>query len=70
MKAEEVRQLIDSELEERLAAERMRLHDLQMSHAVSPLENTMQIREAKRAIARMLTIRTERARNKEKGSKE
>lgn len=70
MKAEEVRQLIDSELEERLAAERMRLHDLQMSHAVSPLENTMQIREAKRTIARMLTIRTERVRNKEKGSKE
>lgn len=70
MKAEEIRQLIDSELEERLVAERMRLHDLRMSHAVSPLENTMQLREAKRTIARILTIQGERARGEAKGSEE
>lgn len=70
MKSEEIRQLIDSELAERLVAERMRLHDLRMSHAVSPLENTMQLRDAKRTIARILTIQGERARSKANGSEE
>ena len=70
MKVEEIRQLIDSELSERLEGERARLRDLRMSHAVTPLENTMQLREARRTIARMLTVQSERARCGVKGTQE
>ncbi|PID90660.1 MAG: 50S ribosomal protein L29 [Bacteroidetes bacterium] len=60
MKSAEIRELSLEELEERIEAEREHLHHLQMNHAVSPLENPMQLRVAKKNIARMLTILTER----------
>lgn len=60
MKPAEIRELTLDELVERIEAERDNLHRLQMAHAVSPLENPMQLRIAKRDIARMLTILTER----------
>ena len=41
-----------------------------MSHAVTPLENTMQLREARKTIARMLTVQSERARGGVKGTQE
>lgn len=60
MKSAEIRELPLAELEERIEAERDHLHRLQMTHAVSPLENPMQLKVAKKNIARMLTILTER----------
>lgn len=62
MKAAEIREMSLEELAERIEAERERLHRMRMTHAVSPLENPMQLREAKKNIARMLTIQTERKR--------
>ena len=39
MKPAEIREMTLAELEERIDAERDRLHRLKMTHAVSPLEN-------------------------------
>lgn len=60
MKPAEIRELTLDEIAERIEAERDKLHRMQMAHAVSPLENPMQLRATKRNIARMLTILTER----------
>lgn len=62
IKASEIRELTLSELQERLDAERERLHRLKINHSISPLENPMELRVAKKNIARMLTIQTERLR--------
>lgn len=62
MKVAEIREMSLEELAERIETERERLHRMRMTHAVSPLENPMQLREAKKNIARMLTIQTERKR--------
>lgn len=65
MKPAEIREMTLAELEERIDAERDRLHRLKMTHAVSPLENPEEMRKIKKDIARMLTILTERHRNAE-----
>ena len=65
MKPAEIREMTLAELEERIDAERDRLHRLKMTHAVSPLENPEEMRKSKKDIARMLTILTERRRNAE-----
>lgn len=65
MKLAEIREMTLAELEERIDAERDRLHRLKMTHAVSPLENPEEMRKIKKDIARMLTILTERRRNAE-----
>ena len=44
-----------SELKEKLDAERANYRKMQMSHAVSPLENSNKIKESRRNIARYLT---------------
>ncbi|TAF64550.1 MAG: 50S ribosomal protein L29 [Cytophagales bacterium] len=43
------------ELKEKVAEEKQRLFRLQYSHAVSPIENPMTIKEARKTIARLLT---------------
>ena len=65
MKPAEIREMTLAELEERIDAERDRLHRLTMTHAVSPLEAPEEMRKLKKDIARMLTILTERRRNAE-----
>ena len=65
MKPAEIREMTLAELEERIDAERDRLHRLKRTHAVSPLENPEEMRKIKKDIARMLTILTERRRNAE-----
>ena len=45
----------EKELQEKLELEQERLLKMKMSHAVSPLENPMQIKYIRRDIARMLT---------------
>lgn len=60
MKVSEIREYSEQELLERLEAERERLHKLRMSHAISSIENPMQLRETKRTIARILTVLTQK----------
>jgi large subunit ribosomal protein L29 len=55
MKNIEIRELTTEDLKERVETERAALTKLRMSHAVSPLENPMQIRASRKTIARLLT---------------
>ena len=55
MKIAEIRELQTSELHERLDAEVANYTSLRLTHAVSPLENPMKLKEVRRNIARMKT---------------
>jgi large subunit ribosomal protein L29 len=55
MKNSEIKALSSEELNERLNTERSNMQNLRFAHAISPLENPMKIREAKRSIARLNT---------------
>ncbi len=55
MKISEIRELSSKELEERLDTEEVSLARMKMNHAVSPLDNPLQIRFSRRLIARMKT---------------
>ena len=60
MRARELRDLTDEELEDRLADTRQELFNLRFQAATGALENSARLRLAKREIARILTIRYER----------
>ena len=56
MKAAEVSELGVEELEQRLAATRRELFNLRFQHATGQLENTGQLKEVRKNIARILTV--------------
>ena len=56
MKAAEVRELDVGELEQRLADTRGELFNLRFQHATGQLENTGQLTEVRKNIARLLTV--------------
>jgi len=56
MKIAEIRELSVKDLQERIDAERANLDQLKMNHAISPLEDSSQIKKARKNIARMLTV--------------
>ena len=60
MRARELRDLTDEELENRLADTRQELFNLRFQSATGALENSARLKLAKREIARILTIRNER----------
>ena len=60
MKQSEVKELSVAELQEELDRSRKSYADLKMAHAVSPLENPIQLRTARRAVARVATELTKR----------
>lgn len=60
MKAKEIRDLSQKEIEARLKEEQELLLRLRLNHAVSSIENPSEIREARRMIARLKTILKER----------
>jgi len=55
MKNSEIKNLKDSELVEKVAAEKSNLQRLRFAHAITPLENPMQLKEVKKTIARLNT---------------
>ena len=61
MRASEIRELTDDELERRLGEARQELFNLRFQHATGALENTAALAGVKREIARLLTISHERA---------
>ena len=61
MKPKDMRDLTDAELEDRLADTRQELFNLRFQAATGALENTARLKLAKREIARILTVTTERA---------
>ena len=60
MKASELRELSDEELERRLAESRENLFNLRFQLATGALENSARLGLAKRDIARILTVQVER----------
>ena len=60
MRARELRDLTDEELENRLSDTRQELFNLRFQSATGALENSARLTHAKREIARILTIRNER----------
>jgi large subunit ribosomal protein L29 len=60
LRARDLRELSDEELERKLAETRHELFNLRFQAATGALENAARLRLAKREIARILTIRHER----------
>ena len=61
MRARELRELSDEELDDKLAETRHELFNLRFQSATGALENAARLTHTKREIARILTIRNERA---------
>lgn len=59
MKIAEIREIPANELAERIDAEVAKYQQMLLNHSVSPLENTAQIKELRRTIARMKTVQRE-----------
>ena len=60
MQARQLRELSDEELDKKMAETRKELFQLRFQTATGALENSARLRGAKREIARILTIKTER----------
>jgi len=57
MKIKEIRELTDNELREREITERESLVRMRLNHAITPLDNPLQIKYVRRTIARLATER-------------
>lgn len=63
MKTREIRELNNQEILERMDAEKEQLVRLKLNHAISPLDNPLQIKEVRRTIARLATELRQRDNN-------
>lgn len=55
MKASEIRELSIADIQAKIVAEKKALSNLKIGHSVSPLENPLVIRQARKTIARLQT---------------
>ena len=60
MKQSEIKELSTAELQEKLSDTKKTYVDLKMTHAISPLENPIQLRSVRRSVARFATELTNR----------
>jgi large subunit ribosomal protein L29 len=60
MRARELRDLTDDDLQQKLADTRQELFNLRFQAATGALDNSARLRLAKREIARILTVQRER----------
>ncbi len=60
MKAAEIREMTDEELDRKEADLREELFNLRFQHAMGKLENTARLKALKRDIARILTVKRSR----------
>jgi large subunit ribosomal protein L29 len=60
MKQKEIKDLSVAELQEKLIQTKKTYNDLKMAHAISPIENPMQIRTVRRTVARIASELTKR----------
>ena len=63
MKTREIKELNNKEIQERMEAENEQLDRLRMNHAISPLDNPLQIKVVRRTIARLATELRQRENN-------
>ena len=66
MRARQLRDMTDDELQRKLADTRQELFNLRFQAATGALENTARLRLAKREIARILTVQRERETTRER----
>jgi large subunit ribosomal protein L29 len=64
MKTAEIKEFTTKEIQERIDAERDTLVRLRLNHVVSPLDNPMKIRVARKNVARLMTELTKRSNQK------
>jgi large subunit ribosomal protein L29 len=64
LRARELRELSDDQLDQKMAETRQELFNLRFQTATGVLENSARLRHAKHEIARILTVKHERARGK------
>jgi large subunit ribosomal protein L29 len=55
MKTAVIKELTTAEIQERLASEKEQLTRLKLNHSISPLDNPLQIKVARKTIARLAT---------------
>jgi large subunit ribosomal protein L29 len=55
MKQSEITNLSKEDLQDKLVEYQKQLKDLKMTHAISPLENPLQIKTTRRVVARLQT---------------
>ncbi|MDG3580882.1 MULTISPECIES: 50S ribosomal protein L29 [Galbibacter] len=60
MKQSEIRELSTAELQEKLGIVKKQYADLKLAHAITPLENPLQLRHTRRTVARLATELTKR----------
>ena len=60
MKQSEIKELSTAEFQEKLSDTKKTYVDLKMTHAISPLENPIQLRSVRRSVARLATELTNR----------
>jgi len=66
MKVTEVKEMTTKEILEKVELERGQLAKMRLNHAISPLENPTKLKQARKDIARMLTVLREREINEKK----
>ncbi|WP_418263934.1 50S ribosomal protein L29 [Flavobacterium faecale] len=60
MKQSEIKDLSAAQLQENLSQAKKTYADLKMAHAISPIENPLQIRSMRKTVARLATELTKR----------
>ncbi len=60
MKQSEVKELSVAELQEKLGETKNSYSEMKLAHAISPLENPIQLRSVRRTVARIATELTNR----------
>ena len=63
MKTREIKELNNQEILERIDTQKEQLVRLKLNHAISPLDNPLQIKEVRRTIARLATELRQREQN-------
>ncbi|MEZ4699652.1 MAG: 50S ribosomal protein L29 [Rhodothermales bacterium] len=56
MKAKEIREMSADEIRQRIREEKVQLEHLEFQHAIADVQNPIQMRHARRLIARLMTI--------------
>ena len=64
MKQSVIKEMSTADLQEKLAETKAKLAEQRLNHAVTPLENPMEIRKTRRTVARLATELTKRERQK------
>jgi large subunit ribosomal protein L29 len=60
MKQSEIKELSIADLQEKFVALKKNYSDLKMAHAITPLENPLELRSLRRTVARIATELTKR----------